>query len=296
MSEASEVALRTASERAQADEWALVLMAEGMASRVRAEPGGFLLWVSAGNAERAEAALSAYERENPPRPARRGVEPTPFALKTGLLFAGALLAFFVITGPRDPAVAWFEHGSAQAARILDGELWRTVTALTLHADSVHVLANALAGALFVGAVCGALGPGLGLGLVLLAGAGGNLANAIFQRAQHTSVGASTAVFGAVGVLSALAMARRLRGGTGRRAMMVPFAAGLAVLAMLGTSGERVDVWAHLFGFLSGVAVGLPAVLAAPRRPGALAQGALVLATLAAVAYCWWLALGPGQPV
>lgn len=290
MSDAFEVVLRTASGRAQADEWALVLTAEGMASRVRVERGAILLWVSAGDAERAEAVLSAYERENPPRPAARHVEPTPFALATGLLFAGALLAFFVVTGPRDPAVAWFEHGSAQAGRILDGELWRTVTALTLHADSGHVLANALAGVLFVGAVCGALGPGLGLALVLAAGAGGNLANAIFQGARHTSVGASTAVFGAVGVLSALAMVRRLRGRGGRGGLMVPFAAGLAILAMLGTSGERVDLWAHLFGLVSGVAVGLTGVLAAPRRPGAGAQVALLIAALAAVVTCWSLAL------
>lgn len=296
MSGASEVVLRAARERGRVDDWALVVIAEGIAARVRAEPGGFLLWVPAADAERAEAALAAYEQENPPRRLSRAGEPAPFALATGLLLSGALMVFFLVTGPRDAAGPWFVHGSAQAARMLDGEPWRAVTALTLHADAGHVLANALAGTVFVGAVCGALGPGLGLALVLLAGAGGNLANAVFQGAQHTSVGASTAVFGAVGVLSALAMVRGPAGRDGWRRVLVPFAAGLALLAMLGTSGERVDLWAHLFGFLAGTALGLPTVLALPRRPGALAQGAFALATTAAVGLCWWLALGPGRSV
>ena len=179
-------------------------------------------------------------------------------------------------------MTWFERGSADAERILLGELWRTVTALTLHADIAHVLANALFGALFLSAVCGALGPGVGCALVLLSGAGGNLANALFQSSHHVSVGASTAVFGAVGLLSGLAVARRRRQRSLRRHAWVPIGAGLAILAMLGTTGTRVDLWAHLFGLLVGGALGIPVGFALPRPPGPLVQWILGGAALMAL--------------
>ena len=78
-----------------------------------------------------------------------------------------------------------------AELILAGELWRAVTALTLHADHAHLLSNAIACALFLSVVCGALGAGVGSALVLLAGAGGNLANALLHGSHRVSVGAAT---------------------------------------------------------------------------------------------------------
>src|SRR5438034_78811 len=76
---------------------------------------------------------------------------------------------------------WFEAGNASAARILAGEPWRTVTALTLHADLPHLLGNTAAGAALFAAVCRTLGPGVGAWLILLAGAGGNALNALLHR-------------------------------------------------------------------------------------------------------------------
>jgi membrane associated rhomboid family serine protease len=174
--------------------------------------------------------------------------------------------------------------------MLAGELWRSVTALTLHADLRHVIANAVSGTLFVGAVCGMLGFGLGGALVLLAGAAGNLANAVFHGTHHVSVGASTAVFGAVGVLSALMFVARRRREPRKRRAWLALGAGLALLAMLGTSGERVDLWAHLFGWLAGVGVGLPIATGVTRAPGPKLQASLCAASLCALAYCWMAAL------
>ena len=39
-------------------------------------------------------------------------------------------------------------------------------------------------------------------------------------------------------------------------LFVPFMAGAALLAMLGSSGERTDLGSHLFGLLSGLVIGL----------------------------------------
>jgi len=200
-----------------------------------------------------------------------------------------LLAFFAVTGPRDFAVHWFERGSAAAERILHGEPWRVVTALSLHADLGHVLGNAIAGTLFIGAVCGALGVGLGGALVLASGGLGNLANALFHGSHHTSVGASTAIFGALGILTTLGVARRRRRGIGGRRALAPIAAGLGLLAMLGTSG-RADLWGHLFGLVAGAVLGLTGARAFTRPPGLVAQWLLGGASVAIFLACWSAAL------
>ena len=123
-----------------------------------------------------------------------------------------LIGFFAITGARAGHSAWFEHGSADAQRMMAGEWWRAVTALTLHADAPHLLGNAVASALVMTAVCQRLGPGVGMWLLLLAGAGGNALTAIAHGSDHVSVGASTAIFGAIGILAGVRivapMARR----------------------------------------------------------------------------------------
>jgi membrane associated rhomboid family serine protease len=255
-------------------------------SRTRA---GFVLEVPAEEGERAAAALAAYEHENPPAPPDREEPTAPLHLAAGLGISALLLAFFAVTGPRDFAVHWFERGSADAERILHGEPWRVVTALSLHADLGHVLGNAIAGTLFIGAVCGALGVGLGGALVLASGGLGNLANAVFHGSHHISVGASTAIFGALGILTTLGVARRRRRGIGGRRALAPIAAGLGLLAMLGTSG-RADLWGHLFGLVAGAVLGLTCARAFKRPPDLVAQWLLGGASAAIFLTCWSAAL------
>ncbi len=289
--ETSNIPLLVDPRRELIEEWALVLSAEGLSPIVQRSPEGYTLSARVDEAERAADVLSAYLRENrSPEPQRKREMPASGDAFAGVAVSAILLIFFFITGPRNSAVIWFERGSADAERILLGELWRTVTALTLHADIAHAFANALVGALFIGGVCSVLGAGVGCAFVLLAGAGGNLANALFHSSHHVSVGASTAVFGAVGLLSGLAVARRRRQEPRRRQPWVPIGAGLAILAMLGTAGARVDLWAHLFGLLVGGALGIPAGFALPHPPRLRVQWLAGGIALIAILYCWGLAL------
>ena len=281
-------AVRVAARRRDADEWALVLAAEGLASEIRPSPSGFAVLVAAGDGERADQILAAYALENPPPREAVSAVVAPGALAASVAVSLALLAFFRVTGPRAPTVSWFAVGAADAARVTEGELWRTVTALTLHADFGHVLANAVVGAVFLGAVFRAVGPGLGLLLVLLAGAGGNLVNAVLHGGGHASVGASTAVFGAVGLLTGLAAVRRRSGEARRGGAWVPIAAGLALLSWLGSSA-RVDLWAHLFGLVCGALLGLMAGAADRRPPGPVVQWLCAAAALLAIGASWSLA-------
>lgn len=283
-SQTTRVPLQVARSRRVADEWALVLASEGMHPQVSRASEGFAVDVPEEEVGRAFASLAEYHDENPPT--KTVIEPAPpIDFTTGMVFGTLLLVFFAVTGPRDFDVAWFARGSADSVRILQGETWRVMTALTLHADSGHVLGNALAGALFVGAVCGALGAGVGIALVLSAGALGNLANALVQTEQHISVGASTAIFGAVGILATLGVRRyHARGARGRR-VLVPVAAGLGLLAMLGT-GPRADLSAHVLGLVAGAALGLVCARRLPRPPNALIQCALLAASAIAVWASW----------
>lgn len=275
--------------RGLADEWALVLLAEGLAPTLHRREGRWAVCVPETEAGRAAAILAGYARESRPAPEPeasvwRGEGPAAAALAA----VAGLLAFHMVTGPASRGSAWFTRGEASAHAIGDGALWRTVTALTLHADAPHVLGNALAGAVLWTLVGRAMGPGVAALAILAAGAGGNLANALLRVGAHHSVGASTAVFGAVGLLGGLGGGGR-RPGLGRHPGWVSLAACLGLLAMLGTGGERTDVWAHGFGVAAGLLVGavLGRGLGGPPRLGwQILAGALAVAV---VLGSWWLA-------
>ena len=277
------------SNRRQADEWALVLVSEGVPVAVQRESDGYSLRVRDSDTLRAMSILDLYALENLPPPAVE-VEPHhPGAFNAALSAMGTLLIFFMVTGARDDSVRWFDRGSADAAQILSGELWRTITALTLHADLGHVLGNVVAGTLFVTPLGRSLGPGLAILLVLVAGAGGNFVNAILHGTAHSSVGASTSVFVAVGLLGGRGVVRRGRTGARGHRRWAPFAGGLALLAMLGT-GPRADLGGHLFGLLVGVGLGILVALAIRRPPSTAMQWLLGATAVLAVLYSWGLAL------
>jgi membrane associated rhomboid family serine protease len=274
--------------RTQAEEWALVLTAADIPHRIEsAAGGGFALRVPWSDRERAARELEAFGLETAAAADADVALPRHRARGAGFLVAALLLAFHAVTGPRDEAVAWFRSGSASAERILAGEYWRAVTALTLHADAGHALANAASSAVFLTALSGVVGAGVALWLALGAGIAGNLATAVAYGMHHSAVGASTALFGAVGALAGCQFARLRQ--RRRRRRWLPIAAGLALLAMLGTA-PGADIAAHLFGCLSGIVLGLGAALAGARPRGAGTQAALALAAGTVIVACWVAAL------
>lgn len=262
-------------------ERSVVLDAVGIAHEVEPAPGGgWALVVDDVDAPAAEAALAAWEAENPSR-SEVLASPDYGRSLAGVAVGLSILAFAVRTG-LGPGGSLFERGSADAARMLQGEWWRAATALTLHADLAHVTGNAVALGIFLGAVARRLGPALATWLALAAGVGGNVLTALVLRGGHVSIGASTAVFGALGTLSALQVPRR--------GAWLTLGVGVALLGLLGT-GERADLLAHLLGFAVGVAEGLAMRrLTPPRR--SLRQPAVALLVLAPILLAWWRALLP----
>jgi membrane associated rhomboid family serine protease len=271
--------LRTVSDFRRAMDLSLVLDEEGIAHELRSGPGE--IWgivVGDGDAERADQALRAFEAENKPAlPQPAEPEKGSAAVLSGMVFALIVFGFPLVQTP-----LWHERGAADAAAILRGEWWRCVTALTLHADEGHAAGNAALGGILLAFLSRRLGSGIAALLLVASGALGTLCAAELLRRNFVSIGASTAVFGALG---ALAMLEALDPSSRRRAF-VPVAAGLALLGFLGT-GPHADLAGHLFGFASGALLG--AVCSRLKTLSVAAQTFCAVASLAAPALAWWLA-------
>lgn len=279
----------------EADVYALVLAAARIDYRFRKTGWGWSIEVPEPDADRAWTEIRRFVRENPPG---REVSEPPAAISgimPGILAALILLAFHLATTRHGSHESFILQAGASAEHILRGEYWRTVTALTLHADAKHLAGNMLATAVFGTLLGRRVGTGAAWMLILLAGAGGNLANAWLHQAQHLSIGASTAVFGAVGLLGGVRMpleARIFRTGmpgarfSGWRSLILPLGAALGLLAMLG-SDVQTDLGAHLFGCLCGLVLGAAYALRFPRPLDQGQQMLFSLAALSLLAGSWW---------
>jgi rhomboid protease GluP len=289
-------AVRVAPTWRQADEWALVLSATGIAHWVDPHDDRFTLLVFAEDAPRAHAVLAAYDEETAREAgatreedlAVAEPEPTDTAWTLSVAIALLLLGFFALTGPPAAGSAWFEQGAA-SAEAMTREPWRAITALTLHVDAVHAAGNAVATAVLLPAVAVRLGPGFAVLLLLVAGASANLLGAMLHEARHAAVGASTATFGAIGALTALRLFPGRRVPAPRRKGWTVVVTGLVLLAMLG-AGENADVLAHVLGLLTGAVLGLGAGIAFQEPPRPRAQWLLGVAAAWLVLGCWRLAL------
>ena len=278
--------------RTGAEQQALVLAAVGISSRLVVADGAAVLYVSPLEAPRARRELSVWARENAPPP--RPMLPTVAALHRidgALAYCAVLLFFFAATRRDAFGVDWIAAGAAQAGLIRDGAWWRTITALCLHLDLDHLLSNLAFGAVAGVLVAQLVGTGLGWLVILLAGAFGNSLNAAFHSAGHTAIGASTAVFAALGILSGHAWSARAvpwRGGIRRWA---PIGAGIMLLAFLGFGGERTDVGAHVLGFGVGAAAGFALGRAGHRVPhGPDAQQVYGVIVCGILLLAWFMAL------
>ena len=291
-------ALRRTTNQRAARILALVLHARQLPYELRREGREWALYVPEAALPDATAEIELYERENQGWPPRsEAFDPLADGTVGVVLYVALILMIFVIDhGPWDDR--WFDQSMSLAGRvdsekIRAGEWWRVVTSLTLHKDLLHVVGNAVFGGLFFALVCQIRGTGLGGAAFLASGALGNLINALLQDG-HLAVGASTAVFGAVGILSAHRWQRESLNRADRRKRWTPLMVGVFFLGYLGMSNQEgprdIDVLAHVFGLVAGL--GLGAILG---RYGPRVQSpkpSVWVASLAplTLGLCWYLAL------
>jgi rhomboid protease GluP len=272
------------------EERAFVLHAVGISSQVVWLGRAWALLVSASAQAAALAQIERYEHENPPRQRPAPPEPLHRGAWVGALgYAAAMLVVGYLAGSLALGANWLEAGALRAGPTRAGEVWRAITALTLHLDVGHLLANLGFGTVF-GLLAGQLlGPGIAWASVLAAASAANLLNAFIQPATHSSVGASTAVFATLGLLAAYAWRRRRDQGDRWAYRWAPLIAGVILLGFTGSGGERTDVLAHLTGFAMGLLAGVAhANWRVPRGP--LAQAVAGVSAAAALVLAWTAAL------
>jgi rhomboid protease GluP len=273
--------------------WSYILTALDIPHHILTEDDVFHLLVPAEFTSLALREITGYLAESrdrlpvlsPPEQERTGIQPPT------LLLIGSLFLFYTITGPWNGNSIWFQAGAGNSQAILQQYEWyRLITALTLHANGLHLLSNCILGGFLLHYFFLLTGTGLGLFALLVAATSGNLINVLLHGPDHLFVGFSTAIFAVIGMLSMLSYKDKSRPIASQT--LVPLMASAALLAMLGSSGERTDLGAHLFGLLCGLLMGkiLCLPLIKMLRPSFIFQLVLFSASLLIFAISWILAL------
>ena len=133
---------------------------------------------------------------------------------------------------------WTQIGTSQNIEIFKHrQWWRLFTALTLHADIGHFIGNLVAGIFLCALLVQRYGYGLAFSGTLLAGASGNALTAYITLLVGNA-------------LQQFTHTRSLRKSS------AALFAGTVILILTGSTGERVDLLGHIFGFSSGILLGL----------------------------------------
>ena len=274
----------------QAQECGLVAAAMELPYWVIREGPVFVLYVEAASAPVVADELRKFEAESLQRK-EPGAPPPPLPkVEVWPLFLAAWTMGGFWAWQNFVPEVWSDRGAALNTAIFAGEWWRTLTALTLHGDLGHFAANLFFGCVFGAFLQPRFGAGVGWLGVVLAGALGNGINAWFYRSEpHSTIGASTAVFGTLGLLVAWELVSRWRIPHQRRwwQLVVPIGGGAALLASLGAGDEmhhRIDYMAHCWGFVAGLLLGFPIAILA--RAGKLMQRAAAIFAVAALLLAW----------
>ena len=231
-----------------------MLEARGIEHETAEDENSWVLSVPVEIRHRAYEELSRYSVERGVKRSVPEVRAAACGRRLGLfVYVLILLLTAYCAGNATFGADWLSLGALDAGA--RGEWWRAVTALTLHLDQEHLLGNVLFGAV-----------------------AGTAASRCWDRASHgqaswarqrwqttlrfsitpithRAVGASTAVFAALGLLSGMAWRQRLTLRERLWYRWAPLIAGICLLTLLGTGSAHVDVLGHALGFLFGLGVG-----------------------------------------
>lgn len=269
-----------------------MLAAVGIHSAIRFDGFEYLLCADVADAAWAVAHLRQYATENrpaPPLPAAPRLH--DYAWVGVVLYALVLLgvALAISNGLWRPDA--FELGALDAGRVQGGQWWRAWTALTLHLGVDHLVANLGGGIWFGYLAARQLGSGTSWLLIVTGAALANGLEAVLGPATHRSVGASTAVFTALGLMAAHSWRTRLHLRQSRAKRWAPLVGGTVLLGWLGTAGEGTDIVAHAMGFMVGCLFGAIAGFGTTARIlDRIPQWLAGMGALASLAVAWAYAL------
>ena len=271
---------------------AFVLNAVGIEHLVTQIEHRFAVLVPEEFAERALNELRHYEEESRPKP-----PPAPLLLHThawigSLIYAVLLLVIAYCAGENTGGFDWYGAGVLRQSAIAGGEVWRLVTALTLHGDVAHILGNLAFGIPYGYFASQLLGGARAWFTILLAAVVANAIDSALMHPDQGSIGASTSVFAMLGLVGAFAWRR---GGSRFQRWahrIAPLVGAIALLGITGVGDENTDIIAHLAGFACGTLAGVAHAHFGTSKTfsGARTAIALGFATGVTVVAAWTLAL------
>lgn len=235
--------------------------------------------------------IRLYEEENPP-PQPKPVRHLEYQDALPGLVAYVLVVCLVagMAGFSFFDSNWFVAGRVDGELIRNGEVWRLFTALTLHSGVKHLLGNIVFG-VFFGLFAGRLlGSGVAWLAIVLAAATGNGLNTLLLESAHRSIGASSAVFAALGVVAGYVWQGKLMSQDRWSNRYGPIVGGLALLMYTGTGGPNTDIGAHLLGFVCGFGAGMILIRSGYNEVAGRPQLVPGVTALALVIGSWIIAL------
>lgn len=254
---------------AEGFEHSIVMLAMGETCWLVSTDHGHHLLVELPSLDVARRQLAYFDRE------RIGWPPPPFVDDAPVSKRVPLSPLLWVLGVCAVYWAQVERPGLTNAGLLDarrvfghGEWYRAWTALWLHADIGHLVSNVASGWMVFSAVVTTFGQRAGWALIAGAAIAGNLAIVgLHPGGDYRSLGASTAVFAALGLLVGRAV--RVLGRSGQphrwRMLLTPLFAGFIVLSLYGAGGVQVDVLAHAFGFGAGLLFGFAVSRLTPKK-------------------------------
>jgi rhomboid protease GluP len=163
-----------------------------------------------------------------------------------------ILLYLLTALPILPSRFFFELLSGVNLYIVNGDYWRLVTPIFMHAGFAHMLFNSFSLVLFGPALEQALGKTKFILVYLVTGIAANIATLILEPLTYTHVGSSGAIFGLFGFYISIIMFRKaMMSRENSQTIMT-----IAIIAVVMTFVQsNINITAHIFGMLAGFLIG-----------------------------------------
>ncbi|WP_121641936.1 rhomboid family intramembrane serine protease [Bacillus vallismortis] len=177
-----------------------------------------------------------------------------------LALQAVLWLFFSL--PIHSVVLWRDTVTGYNLGVTNGEWWRLITPVLLHAGFTHLLFNSMSIFLFAPALEQMLGKTRFL--LVYAGSGiiGNIGTYVTEPLDYVHVGASGAIFGLFGVYLYMVVFRKELIGREHSKMILTL---LAFAVLMSLINSNINIMAHLFGLCGGFLLSFLCVQIKERR-------------------------------
>ncbi|MEC5227662.1 rhomboid family intramembrane serine protease [Bacillus inaquosorum] len=177
-----------------------------------------------------------------------------------LALQAVLWLFFSL--PVHSVVLWRDAVTGYNLGVANGEWWRLITPVLLHADFTHLLFNSMSIFLFAPALERMLGKARFL--LVYAGSGiiGNIGTYVTEPLDYVHVGASGAIFGLFGVYLFMVLFHKELIGQEHSKMILTL---LAFAVLMSFINSNINMMAHLFGLCGGFLLSFLCVQKKERR-------------------------------